>query len=320
MIWHYHPPLPTDESLYHQKEPTETTLEELKVLRRLPRYTLPQKILQVLMFVVFGIPKIILVVPYTVVAAIIYVILCALWRGVGRPSWLRRKLKGLWAILTRIMLFLLGFYKKEFEGQIDPDARFICPNHTCFFDGWMFFEFQPRILGKKELLKLPIMREVAEVFEGVAVDRGRHSGVSQLLVSSAADPNAPPFLIFPEGASTSGDYMLRFHTGAFLSDLPIQPVAVRYTIWGTTRSLSHISFFHHSPWMMLVFLGIPGITMHIKLLPSMSLKTAGFEGNPRKLADATSIAIGNELGVRVISLSSSSIYKKEGAPADKKND
>ena len=36
MIWHYHPPLPTDESLYHQKEPTETTLEELKVLRRLP--------------------------------------------------------------------------------------------------------------------------------------------------------------------------------------------------------------------------------------------------------------------------------------------
>lgn len=319
-MWHYHPPLPSDESLYHQTEPTETTLETLQQLRRLPKYTLGQKILQVLMFIVFGIPKIILVVPYTIVAAIIYMILCAIWRGVGRPMWLRRRLKHFWGILTRIMLFLLGFYKKEFEGTLDPDVRFICPNHTCFFDGWMFFEFQPRILGKKELLNIPIMREVSEVFEGVAVDRERSSGVSQLLTSCAAKTDAPPFLIFPEGASTSGDYMLRFHTGAFLSDLPVQPVAVRYTLWGTTRELSHISFFHHSAWMMLVFLGIPGITMHIKLLEPMSLKTAGMDESPRKLADQVSLAIGNELGVRVISLSSGSIYKKEDVRADKKND
>lgn len=32
-----------------------------------------------------------------------------------------------------------------------------------------------------------------------------------------------PLLIFPEGATTAGDYLLKFKKGAFASLLPIQP-------------------------------------------------------------------------------------------------
>jgi hypothetical protein len=66
-------------------------------------------------------------------------------------------------------------------------------------------------------------------------------GLSQVLLESANDPNKPAIVIPRDGRSTSGDYMFRFHLGAFLSDLPVQLVTVRYKIWSTTRSLHHIS-------------------------------------------------------------------------------
>jgi 1-acyl-sn-glycerol-3-phosphate acyltransferase len=36
------------------------------------------------------------------------------------------------------------------------------------------------------------------------------------------------FLIYPEGTTTNGDYVLHFHDGAFLPGAPIQPVVTRY--------------------------------------------------------------------------------------------
>lgn len=317
MIHHFHPPLPDDEDLYHQTAPTDTTLEELIELRKMPTYTTFQKLQQILMFLVFGLPKLIIGLPFAFIAGGIFMLLCSIWRGMGRPYWFRVFLKRVWAVIARILLFILGFYRKTFEGTLDPDARFICPNHICFFDGWLFFEFGPRILGKKEISQIPLMSDVCDVVDGIAVDREKSTGISKILVSSAGNTKEPPILLFPEGASTSGDYMLRFHTGAFLSDLPVQPAVIRYTLWGTTRSLSHISFFHHSWWMMVVFLGIPGISIYIKFLEPMSLKSSGMDENPRTLADAVSLKIANELGVRIISLSSNSIYKRD---EKKKND
>jgi hypothetical protein len=65
--------------------------------------------------------------------------------------------------------------------------------------------------------------------------------LSQVLLETANDPNKSAKLILPEGASTSGDYMLCFHLGAFISDLPVQVVTIRIKIWDTTRSLHHTS-------------------------------------------------------------------------------
>lgn len=119
----------------------------------------------------------------------------------------------------------------------------------------------------------------------------------------------PSIIIFPEGASTNGDYMLRYHLGAFLTDLPIQPAAISYTIWGLDRHMTSISFFHNYPRHLLSFFCIPGITVKIDFLDTMSLKTDG-DGNPRQLADEAALKIGNYLGVRVLNLSTSSLFKK----------
>lgn len=321
MLHHHHPPLPKDESLYNQTAPADVTLEELMEYRKMPTYTTLQKIYHVIMFIIIGIPKAILALCFAIIAGGSYMILCAIWRTMGRPEYFRSPLRQLWAIISRALLFILGFYRQRYHGKVDNDARFIVPNHVCFFDGWHFFRFGPRLIGKREILNIPVMSDVADVFQGFAVNREKSTGISQLLIQSAADPKQPKTLIFPEGASTSGDYMLRFHLGAFLSDLPVQPVTIRYTIWGARREDVHISFFHHSLWMMIVFLGIPAITVDIEFLDPISIKTCGSEeALPRTFADVVSLKIGSKLGVKVLGLGSNSIYKKQQPqpPADAK--
>ncbi|OHT13025.1 Acyltransferase family protein [Tritrichomonas foetus] len=309
-LYHYHPPFPTNENLYHQTKPSEVTLEELEELRKIPKYNIFQKIHHVVYFMIFGIPKVIFASMFMFVAGPTFLIACAIWRILGSPASSRYYLKILWSYISRIFLFLIGFVKITFHGQVDPNARFITPNHTCFFDGWYFTPLGPRIIGKKELLDIPLLKDVSEIFEGIPVDRSKHTGISQVLIESANNPKEPMILIFPEGASTSGDYMFRFHLGAFLSDLPVQPTTIRYTIFGTSRDLHHISHFHHDWYMLFVFLGIPAIKIDITFLESMSIKSVGLD-NPRAFADDVSLRIANELGVKLISLSSNSIFKKK---------
>jgi hypothetical protein len=205
---------------------------------------------------------------------------------------------------------LLGFVRIQFHGEIDPSARFVVANHICFFDAWLFLGLGMRPLGKKELFALPFLRDVADLYDAIAVDRSRNTGITRLLVENAKDPERPPILMMPEGASTSGDYMLRFHLGAFLSDLPVQLVAIRYRLWGTTRTIAHISFFHNYLYHWLVFLGVPWITADVHFLGSMSLKEVE-DLSPRALADQAGLKIANALGVRIISLSSSALFKKK---------
>ena len=304
-FYHLHPPLPKDESLYHQTAPTEVTIDELKELRKLPKYTPFARFMHIVLFIIFGIPKTILATIFVLITVPFFVVGCAIWRTLGKPQKGRQILIKYWALIARIFLFFVGYTKVNFHGHFDPDARIITPNHTCYFDGWLFLGMGPRALAKKEICETPILRDVSDVYQGIMVDRTKSTGVTKVIIESANDPSKPVILIFPEGASTSGDYMLRFH----LSDLPVQPVTIRYTIFGTTREISNISNFHHDPYHLIVFLGIPFMKVDVTFLEPISIKNIK-DQNPRTFADEVSLRIGNELGVRVLSLTSSSLFKK----------
>jgi hypothetical protein len=201
-------------------------------LRRFPRYSVVQKLLYFVYFLVFGLVKL----DVTVRTAC-----CALWRVAGRPEWGRRFCPGRWVLITRALLLSVGLVRITFGGQIDADARFIVPNHACFLGGLLFLGLAFRPLWKRELLRIPCLTDMCDVHDGIALDRTQSSGLSQVLLESANDPNRPAIIILPEGASTPGDFMFRFDLGAFLSDLPVQLVMIRYKIWSTTRILHHIS-------------------------------------------------------------------------------
>jgi 1-acyl-sn-glycerol-3-phosphate acyltransferase len=279
-------------------------------LRKLPKYTFLQKVIQVIYFLIFGIPKIVAMLFFLPIGPSIFMLLCFIWRTMGRPAGFRTFIQLYYSIIARIFLFILGFHKVVYNGKIDSDARFVVTNHVTFFDGWFFIPFKPRPLAKKELFSWPIMGDMLDIYEGIAVDRSKHSGVTQQLRENALDSSKPPATLAPEGATTSGEYMFKFHLGAFLSDLPVQPVAIRYTMRGTDRRIAHLSFFHHSLWHLLIFFGIPSIKVDMTFMEPMSLKTDG-KDDPRTFADATQLRIANFLGVKAIDQSNSAIFNEQ---------
>lgn len=47
-------------------------------------------------------------------------------------------------------------------------------------------------------------------------------------VSAGDGPHRRPILLFPEGTTTNGRYLLRFRTGTFIAGVPIQPTILKY--------------------------------------------------------------------------------------------
>ena len=309
-LYHSHPPIPTNNKFYNQTVSDSVTHEELNLLRKFPKYNLIQKIIQIIYFLIFGIIRIIIVLPYLLISSIIFMIMCIIWRSLGKPKSGRSFLQTFYSTMTRIFLFLIGFIKINFHGGPDPDARIRVTNHICFLDGWLLLAFSPRPLAKKELFSVPFVSDMLDVFDGIPVDRSKNSGVAKRLIECALDSSSPAVTLAPEGATTSGDYMFKFHLGAFLSDLPVQPIAIRYNLWFTSRKIAHLSFFHHSFWHFFVFLGIPFVTVDVTFFEPMSIKSHG-ENDPKKFADIVQLRIANFLGVRAIDKTNRSLFEEK---------
>ncbi|KAL3514610.1 hypothetical protein ACH5RR_027327 [Cinchona calisaya] len=62
------------------------------------------------------------------------------------------------------------------------------------------------------------------------------------------DKNAPMMMLFPEGTTTNGDFLLPFKIGAFLSKAPVLPVVLRYPYrrlspaWDSLSGARHVFF------------------------------------------------------------------------------
>jgi hypothetical protein len=77
-----------------------------------------------------------------------------------------------------------------------------------------------------------------------------HKGVSgvvtERLQAAHSDPKAPGLLLFPEGTTTNGSYILPFKTGAFLARTPVQPMLLKYPFkrfspaWDTIGGARHV--------------------------------------------------------------------------------
>jgi hypothetical protein len=82
-IYHFHPPLPKDGSLYNQTSLTDVMESNLAEFRRFPRYSIVQTLLHLVYFLVFGVAKLV----STLLAVPFFIACCVLWRAAGRPEW-----------------------------------------------------------------------------------------------------------------------------------------------------------------------------------------------------------------------------------------
>ena len=130
---------------------------------------------------------------------------------------------------------IISVYKKYFgpDYKIDYDGKFCCYicNHTSFNDILLSMAiYGCGFISKASVKKMPIFGKIATGLQSVFVDRGdtnsRKNTLNEIIQKQKdfmEGKPVMPFMIFPEGTTTSGRYLFPFKKGAFFNLLPVKP-------------------------------------------------------------------------------------------------
>lgn len=178
--------------------------------------------------------------------------------------------------LSRALLFCLGFYWiKETRRIPDPATQSqsgccenegdavdsshqpgaIVSNHVSHLDILYHMSASfPSFVAKRSVARLPLVGLISKCLGCVYVQRESKSSdfkgvsgvVTERLQAAHHSKHAPMMMLFPEGTTTNGDYLLPFKTGAFLARTPVMPVILRYPYqrfspaWDTISGVRHV--------------------------------------------------------------------------------
>ncbi|KAL6775996.1 PGA3 [Auxenochlorella protothecoides x Auxenochlorella symbiontica] len=182
-------------------------------------------------------------------------------------------------LACRSCLFCIGFFKVEWvldpaAGQ-GPRAGGIVSNHCSWADILLHMSHSfPAFVARDSTANLPFIGIISQMMSCLYVNRNRtgrnQAGVADLVKQRMEDEAAGrtgvekrPLLLFPEGTTSNGEYMLPFKTGAFLAGVPVQPVVIKYhrgTIWPTWETippLRHLFLLLCHPRHSVTFLELP---------------------------------------------------------------
>nr|AZM65198.1 lysophospholipid acyltransferase 7 [Vitellaria paradoxa] len=191
-------------------------------------------------------------------------------------GWRRAVIVQTGRFLSRVMLFVLGFYgirethrspdlegnsntetecKVQSEEPVRPGA--IVSNHVSYLDILYHMSSSfPSFVAKRSVAKLPLVGLISKCLGCVYVQRESKSSdfkgvsgvVNERVREAYQNKFAPMMMLFPEGTTTNGDFLLPFKTGAFLSKAPVLPVILRYPYerfspaWESISGVRHVLF------------------------------------------------------------------------------
>ena len=119
------------------------------------------------------------------------------------------------------------------KGQL-PSNGLVVSNHLSYLDILIFSAAMPCFfVSKAEVRGWPYFGRAAEAAGTLFLDREKMASVNRVAALMAQRLKLPvPVLLFPEGTSTDGSQVLRFHSRliapAIEAGAPITPAAVRY--------------------------------------------------------------------------------------------
>ncbi|KAI3985890.1 hypothetical protein MKX01_038972, partial [Papaver californicum] len=187
-------------------------------------------------------------------------------------GWRRNVIVAFGRFCSRAILFTNGFYcinetyrrveklvanedqsKETSEVSERPGA--IISNHVSYLDILYHMSSSfPSFVAKRSVAKLPLVGLISKCLGCVYVQRESKSAefkgvagvVTDRIVEAHQNEHAPLMLLFPEGTTTNGDFLLPFKTGAFIAKAPVLPVILRYPYqrfspaWDTISGVRHI--------------------------------------------------------------------------------
>ncbi|XP_039061709.1 lysophospholipid acyltransferase LPEAT1-like [Hibiscus syriacus] len=188
-------------------------------------------------------------------------------------GWRRAVIVRLGRFLSRSLLFVAGFYwinetpkdssssqeNSKNEGthvseENEPPGA-IVSNHVSYIDILYHMSSSfPSFVAKRSVAKIPFVGLISKCLGCVYVQRESKSSdfkgvagvVTDRVHKAHQNKSAPMMMLFPEGTTTNGDYLLPFKTGAFLAGAPMVPVILRYPYqrfspaWDTITGVRHV--------------------------------------------------------------------------------
>ncbi|OMO87623.1 Phospholipid/glycerol acyltransferase [Corchorus capsularis] len=190
-------------------------------------------------------------------------------------GWRRAVIVSTGRFLSRALLFIVGFYwineshrdsantqensKTEGTNQSEEKERpgAIISNHVSYLDILYHMSSSfPSFVAKRSVAKIPLIGLISKCLGCVYVQRESKSSdfkgvagvVTERVREAHQNKSAPMMMLFPEGTTTNGDFLLPFKTGAFLASAPVLPVILRYPYqrfspaWDTISGVRHVIF------------------------------------------------------------------------------
>ncbi|KAL8087743.1 hypothetical protein AgCh_037776 [Apium graveolens] len=211
---------------------------------------------------------------------VLYYLICRVCTLFSKPSgdddeqedyahmggWRQRVVVKSGMFLSRALLFVIGFYsisesfdfsEAERSDQSNEAERpgAIVSNHVSYLDILYHMSASfPSFVAKRSVGKLPLVGLISKCLGCVYVQRESKSSdfkgvsgvVNERVREAHQNKSAPVMMLFPEGTTTNGDYLLPFKTGAFLPKAPVLPVILRYPYqrfspaWDTISGVRHV--------------------------------------------------------------------------------
>lgn len=209
--------------------------------------------------------------------------------------------------VTRILLFIMGFYSIKIKG--DPSlasngkkANIIVCNHTSWLDILVLMGVSngiPGFVAKHETKKIPMIGYKSIIWQCLYVENRSQgssgNNVSNQIVERSKRDDMPSIVIFPEGTTTNGKYLLKFKTGAFIGGQPVKPCSITYPAKNFSPTWETISGFYH------FFRLFTQIQNHCEVRWSpVYIPSEEEQKNPRLFADNVCELIAKDLNVEII--------------------
>jgi len=181
------------------------------------------------------------------------------------------------------------------RGGAAPGAL-LAVNHVSWLDIPVLGGATPvHFLSKAEVRQWPLVGWLAELAGTVFMRRGAHEAPRVAQEIARRLRSGARVAIFPEGTTSDGRGLLRFHARLFSAaedgTVPVQPVAIRY---GNGHMPDHIAPFVGED-TLLAHLGRvlrhPGLTVTLTFLPPVAAQAA----SRRELAETARAAVAAEL-------------------------
>ena len=167
-----------------------------------------------------------------------------------------------------------GDYRKWLGKDWKPEWKgsgTIVANHVCWMDiCYTLAYFFPSFVSKKEVRNIPGIGLIAMAIDCVFLDR---AGTKEEKIKAAETienrqqenerTGRSPVLIFPEGATTNNEQVIKFKRGAFSGLHSVQPMAFKYwSLNGISPQNDTISMYMFFFSQMSAF-----TTLHLKVYP-----------------------------------------------------